>query len=177
MLERRVVLGEREFDLVLCGTVLTLRRVSDGDRGGIAAVGEWDLAMHAVRVVEIAFPQDVVDVANAEFGPMLRKLDRQRQTGLFPECCDVCGVSRNTFPEIAVHDEYGNIMETRGNPWTAPDEPIRWTCHVCGRLVCRRCTLTWPGGNQYYFHTYCSEACRAVAPPEFARDDDGDRVA
>jgi hypothetical protein len=135
----------------------------------------WDFDAHAIRVSERAMPQALVDAANRAFGPLMRKEERPRQASLFPNACCVCGADRNTYPETAIRDGYGNICETRGQKWVTPDEPIRTPCHVCDRLVCRMCMLTRPDSGsmqEYYFHTYCSEACRRAAPSRFAHDDE-----
>lgn len=133
----------------------------------------WDFETHSVSISERTMPQFLVEVANRVFGERMRELDRPRQRGIFDGGCCVCGTDRNTFPETAVRDGYGNIIETRGRQWKAPEEPIRWRCHVCDRLVCRDCTLTFPDGvRQYYHHTYCSESCRAAAPSEYAVEDE-----
>jgi len=139
----------------------------------VVGEGEWNFDAQAVQVVDARMPRHLVPVMNRVFGQHLRELDRPRQRGIFPEACSVCGVDRDTFPETAVRDGHGNIVERNGRKWMSDDQPLRWDCHVCGRLVCRRCTLTWPGATaQYYFHTYCSESCRAAAPPDFADDDE-----
>lgn len=126
----------------------------------------WNFDLHAVEVAEKAFGKVLADMADRMFGEHMRSLDRPRQGGLLGEVqCSVCGTDRETFPETAVHDG-------RGNVWAAPDEPLQWQCHVCGRYVCRRCTLVRDDLGQYYFHTYCSEACRQAAPRSFADDDE-----
>lgn len=133
----------------------------------------WDFSIQAVRVRERTMSRELVAVANRVFGEKLRALDVSRQGSLFPNSCSVCGADRNTFPETAVRDEFGNIAETNGRQWIAPEEPVRWDCHVCERLVCRNCALTYPGQPaEFYYHTYCSEACRAAAPEGFAHDDE-----
>lgn len=134
----------------------------------------WDFNTHAISVSEQTMSQSLVDAANHTFGSLMREAERPRQTGLFANACCVCGADRNTYPETAVRDGYGNICETRGKLWVSPDEPIRTPCHVCDRLVCRLCILTVPNsfGHQFYHHTYCSEACRQAAPANFAGDDD-----
>jgi hypothetical protein len=148
---------------------------------GMLAYAQWDFAHHEVLVSHEAMPQALVDVANRVFGAQLKELDATRQEGLFPNACSVCGDDKNRFPETAVRDGYGNIMETRGKPWMAPNEPIEWRCRVCERLVCRNCTLTRPdsrmsdypfGWAEYYATTYCSEACRAAAPADMHHDDE-----
>lgn len=142
------------------------------DRPPVARA-EWDFTVQAVRVAEKGMGREMVAVANRVFGEKLRALDVPRQEGLFPDSCSVCGADRETFPETAVRDEFGNIVETDGRPWVAPDQPVQWPCHVCGRLVCRNCVLTHPGSMaEIYYHTYCSEACRAAAPEGFAHDDE-----
>jgi hypothetical protein len=172
MLEHRIraATTTSTLDIVLSGKTLTLHPVSTRVREAPIAAGEWDFSEQAVRVVEIAFPAEAVAIANTVFGRKLRDLDRLRQRGLFPRSCSVCGADRNFYPETAVHDEHGNLVGM------TPDAPITWVCHVCDRLVCRNCTLTWPGGRQYYFHTYCSEACRTAAPGSWGAEDEADRV-
>lgn len=36
---------------------------------------------------------------------------------------------------------------------------IRWRCSVCGRLVCRQCTLVNLAEKTYYDETFCSKDC------------------
>lgn len=36
---------------------------------------------------------------------------------------------------------------------------VLWRCQVCDKIVCRRCTLTVPGIDQYFDTTLCSHAC------------------
>lgn len=106
----------------------------------------WNFDLHAVEVAEKAFGKVLADMADRMFGEHMRSLDRPRQGGLLGEVqCSVCGTDR---------------------------EPLQWQCHVCGRYVCRRCTLVRDDLGQYYFHTYCSEACRQAAPRSFADDDE-----
>lgn len=145
-------------------------------REPLGVLAKWSFESHEVAVSFPGMPPEMIAAANGIFGPKLRELDPPRQEGLFPHCCSVCGVDRNTFPETAVRHTNGNIVETDGKPWVSPDEPIRWECHVCGRLVCRNCTLVWPeSGGQFYYHTYCSEACRAAAPRDFHDEDENMR--
>jgi hypothetical protein len=132
----------------------------------------WDFGSHTILVSGREMSQTLVDVANRAFGARMRAAECSRQGSLFPDACCVCGADRNTFPETAIRDGYGNICETRGQKWVTPDEPITWVCHVCDRLVCRKCTLTRPDLREYYFHTYCSEACRLAAPSSFIRNDE-----
>lgn len=177
--------SEGGVELRLSGrTVWAYRtRWSDADKRWVPASHAfakalWDFGRGLVVVADAAMPRDLIEVANRAFGAKLRELDRPRQCGIFGGGCSVCGADRNTYPETAVRDAHGNIMETcGGQKWMAPDEPVRWSCHVCARLVCRRCTLLRPDSShpaglpEHYFHTYCSEACRAAAPVGFAEDD------
>ena len=150
----------------------------------VVGLGEWNFAAQAVQVVDARMPRELVPVMNRVFGEQLRALDPTRQQGLFEKACSVCGTDRNTFPETAVRDGHGNIMETRGEKWVAPDEPVEWLCAVCDRRVCRACALAIPGsapssfpslGDEYYANTYCSLACRAAAPPDMLQDDENTR--
>lgn len=126
----------------------------------------WCFDTHTVA--DSSWPADLLDVVNRVFGSKLRALDPPRQQGLFPTGCSVCGDDQNTFPESAVYDGYGNLQGQ------ASPEPVTWSCHVCDRLVCRSCTLARDDG-EYYFHTYCSPACRAAAPRSFMKDDESMR--
>jgi hypothetical protein len=112
-------------------------------------------------------PPAIVEAAGRRLGSLLRALDVPRQDGLFPNGCSVCGATEVLAGlHHGVYDVY---------PLGRQEEyvPVRWTCHVCERLVCPRCTLERndTSGREFYFHTYCCEACRRAAPLEFMQDD------
>lgn len=165
------------IELRLSGGVVFAHKIRD--ISGVAsaspfAKARWNFENYCIDAAQAAFGRELCRLADEVFGPQMREKDRARQAGLPLEgaCCSVCGVDQNTFPETAVYDTAGNLCETNGTPWVAPPEPLRWRCHVCDRLVCRNCTLVRKDVGQYYYHTYCSEACRAAAPPSFADDDE-----
>lgn len=129
------------------------------------AKAQWDFKTQSISVAETAFGRPLADVCDRVFGEQMRAKDRPRQGGIFEPSCSVCGRDRDTFPETMVKTSDGEV-------WVSSDEPLHWRCHVCDRLVCRHCTLVRDDLGQYYFHTYCSEACRSAAPESFANDDE-----
>lgn len=188
MLTHRVAMPDSPLvvELQLSGKEILMRRLqpqaegSGWDPGDLMAKALWSFEHQEIDATFEGFPDAMVPVANRVFSAMLKELDRPRQTGLFGEkCCSVCGADKVTYPESIIRDGYGNPMETRGEIWKNPDSPVEWPCHVCERLVCRKCALTRTDGQlgleEYYSHTYCSEACRAAAPPSFAADDENMR--
>ena len=134
-------------------------------RKALGVLAKWDFVRQEVEVHFDGAPDTLVQVCNDEFGKRLRALEPQRQQGLFENGCSVCGNDRNTFPETVQKDQFDNVVTVY------PDEPVRWECQVCSRLVCRKCTLVGPSGR-YYHHTYCSEACRAANPLGWDDEDD-----
>jgi hypothetical protein len=163
MIDFRLCLGvsetQRSVDVVLSGNLISVYDVV-WDAYGVAqrsrsptAQGQWDFITQALAIADPNLKSHVIEEINKRLGAHLRALDVPRQAGLFPEGCSVCGTTENTFSE-------------------GQSEPVRWTCHVCGRLVCRTCMLVWPFSREFYFHTYCCEACRAAAPVGFSRDDE-----
>ncbi len=45
---------------------------------------------------------------------------------------------------------------------------VQWRCSICGRLVCRHCTMINPVEGTYYDETLCSKECweKAGRPDE-----------
>lgn len=169
------------YEFRLSGRKVSVHELAWQTQGGgwkaVKVLGEalWSFEHHEIEATLEGFPEELIEKTNEAFAGQLRALEPPRQTGLFgPDCCSVCGADKTTYPETIIRDAFGNPMETRGQVWKSPDDPVEWPCHVCDRLVCRRCALTRKDSvaAEYYFHTYCSEACRAAAPPDFAADDE-----
>lgn len=177
MIEFRLGVGvgteQHGYDVVLSGDLLSVfesswnEKTTQWDRQPQpVAEGQWDFASQALTIVEVSMPSEVIGPINERLGTYLRGFDVPRQPSLFPGGCSVCGCVTNT-----VKDEE-NIARQINLADSDSGEPVRWTCHVCGRRVCRKCTLVRSDAQQYYFHTYCCEACRKAAPPEFESDDE-----
>lgn len=123
--------------------------------------GQWDFTVHTMFVADERMTPDLVDEINSRLGKHMRSLEVPRQSGLFPNGCSVCGATETLI---------GDAHSVRGE---SIYEQVRWTCHVCDRLVCPGCTLTRMDRRlEFYFHTYCCEACRAAAPVGFTEDDE-----
>lgn len=149
----------------LSGTTLQINR--EVDNNIVVGFGVWDFAQQRIVATEANLPEDVIAQVEESLSPYLRSKDIPRQAGILPGSCSVCGLLENPRTDDAV-------LDFLVDPRPSLEAPCTWPCHVCQRLVCSRCALTFESasGKQYYYHTYCSEMCREAAPASFDNDED-----